>query len=77
MPPHASGMPRSTSGIEKYASVAAIAEIARRGEHQPAADAVAVDAGDRDRVHRFDRVGHQTPEVGVVARGALGRCVEG
>ena len=68
MPPHASGIPRSTSGIERYRVARRDPQIARGREHETAADAVTVDARDRDRVHRLDGVGHQAPEICVVTR---------
>ena len=67
MPAHASGMPSSTSGMEKMASSAATRQVARAGEHDPAADAPSVDADDRHGADGGDRLGHDPPEVADLA----------
>ena len=67
MPPHASGMPSSTSGIEKRADRAATRRSHTAGQHEAAADAPALHLGDGDGPHLVHRPGHPPAAVGVVA----------
>jgi hypothetical protein len=56
-------MPRASSGIEKVVSAAATRRSHAAASYDAAADAVAMDAGDRHRPHRLDGLGGQPTEV--------------
>ena len=66
IPPQASGMPRSTSGIETR-GLGGDPQIACGRQHHTAADTVPVDGCDRDRLHRLDRLRHLASGVGCIA----------
>ncbi len=73
MPPHASGIPRSTSGIENQRVVGGDAQVAGGREYDSAADAMAVDGADRQRSHVGQRLGGDAPEIGGRSRRHLHR----
>ena len=71
MPPHANGMPRSTSGIEKRVELGGHAQVATRRHDDAAADAPAVQPRDRDGAHLVERPAH--PPALLAILGGRGR----
>ena len=58
IPPQASGIPRSTSGMEKRVPLGRDPQIAGGCQHDSSADAVPVQPRNRHCLHGFDGVGH-------------------